>query len=639
MEEKKNFYFTDKRLKKFIYLFSGSNCEFKYRQQLLICANLEENIFPIYLDDLIYFDKKLYSLVSNEPLVYLNYFELSINRFINQISLFRNSGYKIVLNIQVILIRKEDPVLFPNFSISEFNKLKRIKVKIISSSPVRVRINKLKSSDHEEQTNQLIFKEIFEKTNFNQKHLGEEMRLNTQNFFLRKEDFVDFQILKALEISEKFEDETNSSPFLSLIVERELVNRLIPDNQVIITGIFLPFGNIGKNYEKKNQNQKQKQKQNLHKDPIFQVLGFYFSEQSSIPGFISRGVLFYKNFLIFAKSKKVYNWIFSSISPELIGFEGLKRGVACLLFGGSLKYFTNQGLQNGNFNILIVGNQNNLKIKLMNFVKKISGFSSSETTFEGVSGNSTFPLKIKKHSEGFLSEDFLPGPGGVKIICINDLEKLKMSDRVLLYSFSDKSPKMIEGKNYLNSHKGISILASVNITKSNENFTQPSFCASALSGFDFSKFDLVFFLSEKQSEKYDQTMVTRTFNYFKEKTTIFQGENEEKGEITFEMFKNYINFSRLNFNPQLSKKAGNLIQNAYLLMRISQKKNLWASAESFFLISIRHLESMIKISESLSKMRMSNWVNSNDALEAIKIIKEGVVEHPRNSFFFTNKVF
>ena len=61
-------------------------------------------------------------------------------------------------------------------------------------------------------------------------------------------------------------------------------------------------------------------------------------------------------------------------------------------------------------------------------------------------------------------------------------------------------------------------------------------------------------------------------------------------------------------------------------MKIEEKKNIHFFKKKFVFISIKNLETLVKISEALSKMRFSNSVNPDDAFEAIKILKEGMLD-------------
>jgi DNA replicative helicase MCM subunit Mcm2 (Cdc46/Mcm family) len=87
-----------------------------------------------------------------------------------------------------------------------------------------------------------------------------------------------------------------------------------------------------------------------------------------------------------------------------------------------------------------------------------------------------------------------------------------------------------------------------------------------------------------------------------------------------EFLKYYILFVKKKFLPKLSKKAVEIIKNAYLFLKISKKKSF--NLDFPETNRIRELETMIKISEAFAKMRMVNYVDLSDALEAIRITQK-----------------
>jgi len=94
----------------------------------------------------------------------------------------------------------------------------------------------------------------------------------------------------------------------------------------------------------------------------------------------------------------------------------------------------------------------------------------------------------------------------------------------------------------------------------------------------------------------------------------------KQSEVNFEFLRNYIIFIRKNFKPTLSMKASVFIKNAYVFLKISRKKSvkgIIAEKKRF-----SQLESMIKVAEAIAKMRMANKIDSNDALEAIRLVQD-----------------
>ena len=138
-------------------------------------------------------------------------------------------------------------------------------------------------------------------------------------------------------------------------------------------------------------------------------------------------------------------------------------------------------------------------------------------------------------------------------------------------------------------------------------------------GENLKKFDLVITYSEiaKLSVTHKSLVFTNSSGEKSGKT--FNPRLEKLNKASLEFLKNYIIFVRKKFKPRLSKKASEFIKNAYVFLKVSKKKI--ERQVLFETNNIKHLESMIKISEAIGKMRMAIEVDYKDALEAIRIVQ------------------
>mmetsp|Transcript_65860 Transcript_65860/g.162127 ORF Transcript_65860/g.162127 Transcript_65860/m.162127 type:complete len:93 (+) Transcript_65860:3382-3660(+) len=88
------------------------------------------------------------------------------------------------------------------------------------------------------------------------------------------------------------------------------------------------------------------------------------------------------------------------------------------------------------------------------------------------------------------------------------------------------------------------------------------------------------------------------------------------------MLRKYLRFVQRNFNPILTKAAADFIKDVYLKMRIVFRKNSENLKKKQLDFTVQQLESIIKISESLSKMNMREKIFMSDALEAVRLFKK-----------------
>ena len=84
-----------------------------------------------------------------------------------------------------------------------------------------------------------------------------------------------------------------------------------------------------------------------------------------------------------------------------------------------------------------------------------------------------------------------------------------------------------------------------------------------------------------------------------------------------EKLRDFIAFARARCHPELTEKAGEDLVSAYATMRHQGISAKCVTATP------RQLESMIRLSEALARMRLSPLVERHDVAEAVRLMKVG----------------
>jgi DNA replication licensing factor MCM4 len=142
-----------------------------------------------------------------------------------------------------------------------------------------------------------------------------------------------------------------------------------------------------------------------------------------------------------------------------------------------------------------------------------------------------------------------------------------------------------------------------------------------------SRFDLIYLVLDRQSDAHDRRLANHIVSlYSKVKTDnplveaqdekdVLKNELIKSGGISREFFAGYISYARRFCQPKIPDYVVNDLVQHYLNMRNmgNSKKTITATP--------RQLESMIRIAESLAKMRLSDTVEKRDVEEAVRLIK------------------
>merc|ERR1712137_1158453 len=100
-----------------------------------------------------------------------------------------------------------------------------------------------------------------------------------------------------------------------------------------------------------------------------------------------------------------------------------------------------------------------------------------------------------------------------------------------------------------------------------------------------------------------------------------------EGELSLEFLKKYIDYCRRRCGPRLSEAAAEKLKNRYVLMRSSTRdQEQAASQKSAIPISVRQLESLVRISESLAKMRLQPFANESHVDEALRLFQVSTLD-------------
>ena len=84
-----------------------------------------------------------------------------------------------------------------------------------------------------------------------------------------------------------------------------------------------------------------------------------------------------------------------------------------------------------------------------------------------------------------------------------------------------------------------------------------------------------------------------------------------------EKLRDFIAFARARCHPELTDEAGEDLVAAYTTMRRQ------GTSRNCITATPRQLESMIRLSEALARMRLSPSVERHDVAEAVRLMKVG----------------
>ncbi|WWD16187.1 hypothetical protein CI109_100612 [Kwoniella shandongensis] len=398
---------------------------------------------------------------------------------------------------------------------------------------------------------------------------------------------------------------------MMLHAERYLTGRVVPGSRIIATGIYSTFA-------PSNKSQKTSGAPAL-RQPYLRILGIEHDTTASTPGSRVFSPEEEEEYQQLARSDGLYERFANSVAPSIYGNLDIKKAVTCLLMGGSKKILPDGMRLRGDINVLLLGDPGTAKSQLLKFVEKVSPVS----VYTSGKGSSAAGLTASVQRDPVSREFYLEGgamvlaDGGV--VCIDEFDKMRDEDRVAIHEAMEQQTISIAKAGIttiLNSRT--SVLAAANPV-----FGRYDDMKSPGENIDFqttilSRFDMIFIVKDEHNEARDRTIAKHVMNIHMNR----QNENEAVGEIDIDKMKKYVAYCKSRCAPRLSAEAAEMLSSHFVGLRKEVAQVERDNDErSSIPITVRQLEAIIRISESLAKITLSTRVLPHHVEESIRLFK------------------
>ncbi|ORY29998.1 MCM2/3/5 family-domain-containing protein [Naematelia encephala] len=402
---------------------------------------------------------------------------------------------------------------------------------------------------------------------------------------------------------------------MMLHAERYLTGRVTPGSRIIATGIYSTFApNKGKNNSGAP----------ALRQPYLRVLGIELdSSVASSPGSRVFSPEEEEEFQQLARSEGLYEKFASSVAPSIYGNLDIKKAVTCLLMGGSKKVLPDSTRLRGDINVLLLGDPGTAKSQLLKFVEKVSPIS----VYTSGKGSSAAGLTASVQRDPVSREFYLEGgamvlaDGGV--VCIDEFDKMRDEDRVAIHEAMEQQTISIAKAGIttvLNSRT--SVLAAANPVFGRFDDTKTPGENIDFQTTILSRFDLIFIIRDEHNEARDRMLAKHVMNLH-----IGRTEDEAVGEIDLDKMKRYIAYAKSRCAPRLSPEAAEMLSSHFVSLRKQvQQIERDNDERSSIPMTIRQLEAIIRISESLAKLTLTPTVAIHHVEEAIRLFKTSTVD-------------
>lgn len=617
-----------KAFKRFVLEFSFQN-DFIYRNQLRQNILSKQFKLTVHSEDLILYHEELHQKLFENPKEIIPLFERAITEIAKRnIYLTNEEAPAMFPQCQLILLSNDSKISIRDIESDHVSKIIKLSGIIINTSMLNSRASELtlmcRNCRHEMKIKSNVNLGL---PQYPKKCLapplpdGDKPNCPPNPYLIvhDKSSFIDQQILKLQETSDMVP--VGELPrHITIFVDRYLCNVLVPGTRCEVVGIY-------DTYQKKVKNHGSINNVAL-RTPYLKVLGVQTeSDILRSSGGLSR--MFSEQeeeeFLELSRLPNLYERFVKSIAPSIYGNEDIKKAITCLLFGGSKKVLPDGMRLRGDINVLLLGDPGTAKSQLLKFVEKVSPIA----IYTSGKGSSAAGLTASVQRDPATKDFYLEGgamvlaDGGV--ICIDEFDKMRDEDRVAIHEAMEQQTISIAKAGIttvLNSRT--SVLAAANpIFGRYDEMKAPG------ENIDFqttilSRFDMIFIVKDSHNSQRDISIAQHVMNVH---TNGGNNEDQIEGEIPIDLMKRYIQYAKLKCAPRLTPEAAQMLSSNFVAIRKEVKaKESMSTERSSIPITIRQLEAIIRITESLAKMELSPTATIRHVEEAMRLFNASTMD-------------
>lgn len=369
-----------------------------------------------------------------------------------------------------------------------------------------------------------------------------------------------------------------------------------------------------------------------------------------------------REFRKLAQERGIIDKIISSVAPSIYGHRDIKAALACSMFGGVPKNVNGKHSIRGDINVLLLGDPGTAKSQFLKYAEK----TATRAVFATGQGASAVGLTASVRRDPITREWTLEGGALVladKGTClIDEFDKMNDQDRTSIHEAMEQQSISISKAGIVTSLQArCAIIAAANPNGGKYNSTVPFSRNVDLTEPILSRFDILCVVRDIANPEIDEklasfvvdshirshpsqmesledfededidlnpeedhqedvdvqetpTRFSRRKQSRKQKMSQINKEKEsEISPILQDLLVKYIHYAKVKVQPKLHQMDMDKVSRVYADLR---RESITTGS---FPITVRHLESILRIAESFAKMRLSDFVSQSDLNRAIKL--------------------
>ncbi|GAA5836759.1 hypothetical protein JCM9279_007653 [Rhodotorula babjevae] len=335
-----------------------------------------------------------------------------------------------------------------------------------------------------------------------------------------------------------------------------------------------------------------------------------------------------------ARDERIGKRIIKSMAPSIYGHDDIKTAVALSLFGGVPKDINRKHRIRGDINVLLLGDPGTAKSQFLKYVEK----TANRAVFATGQGASAVGLTASVRKDPVTREWTLEGGALVladKGVClIDEFDKMNDADRTSIHEAMEQQSISISKAGIVTTLQArCAIVAAANPIRGRYNPTIPFSQNVELTEPILSRFDILCVVKDEADPSIDEMLANFVVGSHLRSHPNFDADKDEVNAsglldadlIPQDLLRKYIQYARDRVKPALQMMDQEKISRLYSELR---RESLSTGS---YPITVRHLESMIRMAEASAKMHLREYVRSDDIDLAIQVMVGSFVSAQKSS--------
>ncbi|RKO92165.1 MCM2/3/5 family-domain-containing protein [Blyttiomyces helicus] len=332
-----------------------------------------------------------------------------------------------------------------------------------------------------------------------------------------------------------------------------------------------------------------------------------------------------------AKDERILQRIIKSIAPSIYGHEDIKTALALAMFGGVFKNPQNKHRLRGDINVLLLGDPGTAKSQFLKYVEK----TAHRAVYTTGQGASAVGLTASVHKDAVTKEWTLEGGALVMadrgVCMIDEFDKMNDQDRTSIHEAMEQQSISISKAGIITTLQArCAVIAAANPIRGKYNPQIPFSQNVELTEPILSRFDVLCVVKDTADPVIDELLATFVVNSHIRSHPNFQGDRGiapavDSDIIPQDLLRKYIMFARDRVYPKLNDVDHEKIEKLYADLR--RESMIGGSIP----ITVRYLESIIRMSEAFARMHLRDSVRQDDVDRAISVTVKSFISSQKLS--------